>query len=142
MKTVIKLAVMLVVAGSNLVWADDGSQSELVQLASCSGDTSPSMRVITEREFDGTDPIVISLNESLIIPIHFQRYTLSNSISIFFNTTDTSIMNVVGGGVNYSDDGKLFNINLICTGKQIGETKVQFGEAETVVNEFNIQVVE
>lgn len=143
MKIVIKLAVMLVFVGSNFVWADDGGrQSELVKLAPYSEDVFSSTRVITEREFEGTDPISISINQTLVIPIYYHPSVISNNgYSLFFGPDNSSLMSVITAGITPSDGGCL-NLNLLCTGLKAGPVTIVFGEAGQIKKSFSIQVTE
>ncbi|MBM3857488.1 MAG: hypothetical protein FJ390_05945 [Verrucomicrobia bacterium] len=143
MKTVIKLAVMLVIAGSNFVWADDGGgQSQSVQLVPSSQEASPSMRVITEREIDGTDPITITVNQSLIVPLHYNPFDIENGqCSLFFGPDDQSLMSVTAAGVTPSAGGCL-DLNLICTGLKPGQVTLMVGYAGEIKKSLSIQVVE
>ena len=141
MKKYIVLLLMLVSVRALLADAM-ASQAEPIQLSSGIREVAPSMRVITEEEFEGADPITIKLNQSLIIPCHYQRNILSNEISVFFGPDDRSMLNVNPDGVTWSNNGGVLDVNLICTGIKLGQTTVRFGEAGKTIKEFTIQVVE
>lgn len=142
MKTLVKLAVILAVVGSNILKADDSTSQKVSTSAILMGDATPTMRVITQGEFDGTDPIIIKLNETFIIPLHYERHILANTITTFFGPEDCSVVEVIPGGLNWSNNGMVLDVNLICTGKQLGQTNVHFGEVGQLDQKFNIQVVE
>ena len=136
MKKYVLVLLMLVSVKSLL--ADDATfRSGFV-----SPEATSNMRAVTRGEFDGTDPITVKVNEQLIIPMHYHRCNLSNNISIFFGAVDTSIMNVLPAGVNWSDNGMSLDLNLVCIGMQVGQTTVRFGEGNDVLKELNIQIVE
>lgn len=143
MKKVIKLAAMLVIAGSNFVWADDGgSQNEVVQLATFSPESSPAMRVITEREFNGIDPISISIGQLLVVPIHYHPAAISNGpCTLFFGPDDRSLMSVTTAGVTQSEGGCL-DFNLCCTGLKPGPVTLVVGDTGEVKKSLVIQVTE
>jgi hypothetical protein len=118
------------------------SQQEFIQPCFSLKEVTPAMRVITQEELEGTDPIIIKLNKSLIIPIHYQRTTLENQISFFFGPDDPSIMTMTPNGVTWSDNGSILDMNLICTGMKEGQTPVNIGENGTVLKTFTIHVVQ
>ena len=122
--------------------ADATASPGSIQLSPSTGEIAPTMRVITQDEFDGKVPVVISLNESLIIPIHYQRHLLSNNVSFFFGPNNSDVINVIGTGATLSPDGTVFDINLVCTGKQTGQETAAFGEGGEIAKQFAIQVVE
>ncbi len=114
----------------------------LIQLSPSVGEVAPSMRVITQDEFDGKVPIIIKLNQTLAIPIHYERVILCNNISIFAAPEDSSTVSVAMGGDVMSPDAKEFDCNLFCTGMKAGQTTVNFGEEATIIKKIVIQVVE
>ncbi|MCX6958674.1 MAG: hypothetical protein NT164_09090 [Verrucomicrobiae bacterium] len=136
------IIVLLALASVHTLLADTTVSPGSIQLSPSGGEAASSMRVITQDEFDEKVPIVINVNQSLIIPIHYQRYVITNTPQIFFGPQDSPLINVSVGGVNWSNNGMTLDLNLVCTGAQVGPTAVRFGEAGQVVKEFNIQVVE
>ncbi|MEI6416209.1 MAG: hypothetical protein WCO92_00635 [Verrucomicrobiota bacterium] len=136
------IIVLLALASVHTLLADTTVSPGSIQLSPSSGEVASSMRVITQDEFDEKVPIVINVNQSLIIPIHYQRCVITNTPQIFFGPQDSPLVTVSAAGVTWSDNGMTLDLNLVCTGAQAGPTTVQFGEAGQVVKKFNIQVVE
>jgi len=137
MKKYIAVLLLLVSVSSLLASATFSSGS-----ASLVTGLTPETRVITQAEFEGTEDISIKINQSLIIPLHYQRHSLSNDIGLFFGAADTSVMNVTNGEPNWSNQGMVLDMNLICTGTHVGQTTVDLGEDGQIIKEFTIQVVE
>jgi hypothetical protein len=140
MKNYIVLLLMLV--SVHVLLADPTtSQGTDLHLSPPTGEEASSMRAITQDEADGKVPIVIHINESLVIPIHYQRVVIKNDFNFLFGATDKTVINLSADGITWSNCGMVLDLNLICTGTQVGQTTVQCGE-EGQLKSFLIQIVE
>ena len=139
------IVALLTLTSVHILLADDiisPGQGASLQVSSAMNEEVSSMRVITQDEFDEKVPIVIHVNESLIIPIHYQRCILTNTPQVFFGPSQLAEIKVDVAGVTWSDDGMIVDLNLICTGMQVGSATVHFGEVGQVVKEFPMQIIE
>lgn len=136
------IAVLLMLVSAHALLADVATSPGSIGLAPSAGDVAPSMRVITQDEFDGKVAIVIHMNESLVIPIHYHLYYPTNNPELFFGPADSAEISLAVDGATLSDEGATIDFNLVCTGTKVGPATVVFGEAGQVVKEFPIQVVE
>ena len=136
------IVVLLALASVHALLADPvTSQGGTIQLSSPMKEVASSMRVITQDEFDGKDPIVIHVNETLIIPVSYHIQILTNTPQLFFGPAGLSEISISIAGFTLSDDSGGVEFNLICTGTQVGNATIQFGEAGHVVKKFPMQVV-
>ena len=139
------IIVLLALVSVHALLADDiisPGQESSNHLSTSISESAPSMRLITQDEFDGKVPIVIHLNETVVIPIYYQIYFLSNHPQIFFGPADSPAVSVDIDGFTPSSDSGAVNFNLVCTGTQVGNDTVEFGEGGYVARKFNVQVVE
>ena len=136
------IVVLLMLISAHALLADATASPGSIQLSPSTGEIAPTMRVITQDEFDGKVPIVIHMNETLIIPISYHIQILTNNPQLFFGPAGLSEISVSIAGFTPSDDSGGVEFNLICTGTQVGNATIQFGEAGHVVKGFPMQVVE
>lgn len=136
------IAVLLMLVSTHALLADVSTSPGSIQLAPSAGDIAPSVRVMTQDEFDGKVPIVIHVNESLVAPIHYQLLFVTNTPQLFFGPQGLSEVSIAVDGFTPSDDSGAVEFNLICTGTQVGQATVRFGEVGQMDKEFNIQIIE
>ena len=137
------ITILLLLATGYALHAEDlTSQAIALQPMSSMEQDDSSMRVITQNEFDGTEPITIHVGQVFIIPLHYERTNLCNNVQVYFGPDKPSIMSVSSGGLAWSGQGKILDMNLICTGLQKGDVTVVFGEETAIHKEIKIQVIE
>lgn len=136
------IVALLMLVSAHALLADATAVPGSIQLSPPAGELAPSMRVITQDEFDGKVPIVIHVNETLVIPCVYQLLFVSSTPQLLFGPCDLTAVNMIVSGVTFADEGEVIYFNLVCTGVQAGQDTVQFGEGSQIVKGFPIQVVE
>ncbi len=139
------IVVLLMLVSVRLLVADTMTlQERSPELSPSAGEVAPSMRVITESEFEGKVPIVIHINESLVVPLHYEQNTLTNSYQFLYGPQGSDKIDIFGDGGTWSssDYGVTFDLNLICTGKKVGPAVVLFGDGGEIMKELSVQIVE
>jgi hypothetical protein len=139
------LIILLILTSAIRLLADDNLTlpPDQIPISSAPGDTkAAAVRFITEREFNGTDPIIIAVNETLIVPVHYKRFLVANNIQVHLGPEDPTVLDVTSADVQWSQQGMILDLKMIWTGLKVGETKIKFGEEGYLIKEFNIHVVE
>lgn len=143
MKTVMKIVVMLVIAGSNFALAENRVDlTDGAQLIACAEDDSSLIKVITQNQFEGIDPISIKVNQQLIIPLHYKPSILSNDPIPFCSfPNNEGCMKVTCAGATVSNTGAI-DVNIICTALKPGEATLTLGQPGTSQKTISIEITE
>jgi hypothetical protein len=131
-----------IVSGSGSLFAKEYSSiaKNDIKAAEYSLEQASPLRVVTQDEFNGVAPILLGINEQLIIPITYQGTLDNNQHSLSCHVADNNII-----ATQLFDAGTalaLFKVAGLFKGTAVGETSIEFMYDTTMVKELAIKVVD